>query len=66
MQNNAHAHVINGTNGNNIRLTKLTHKTGEFLKSIEEFKSELKRAKNLPNSRMVILVIYVSTLQRIF
>ena len=38
MQNNAHAHVINGTNGNNIRLTKLTHKTGEFLKSIEEFK----------------------------
>ena len=38
MQNNAHAHVINGTNGNNIRLTKSTHKTGEFLKSIEEFK----------------------------
>ena len=38
MQNNAHAHVLNGKNENNIRLTKLTHRTGECLKSIEELK----------------------------
>ena len=40
MQNNAHAHVLNGKNENNISsiLTKLTHRTGECLKSIEELK----------------------------